>query len=61
MDRAQRPSRLLTRIGQWLVYALFRCVEGVLAAMPMRVVWHLGRLLEPLREFLLRSEDAVDG
>lgn len=48
MDRAQRPSRLLTRIGQWLVYALFRCVEGVLAVMPMRVVWHLGRLLGTL-------------
>ena len=48
MGRAQKSPRLLTRTGQWLIYALFRCVESVLAMLPMVVVWYLGRLLGTL-------------
>ena len=43
MARSGTKSRPLTRAGQWIVYALFRCVEAVLAALPLRVVWHIGR------------------
>jgi heptosyltransferase II len=36
------PAR---RAGQWLVYALFRTLEGVLWLLPIALVWQLGRLL----------------
>ncbi|MBL9131595.1 MAG: lipopolysaccharide heptosyltransferase II [Verrucomicrobiaceae bacterium] len=52
MGRAQKPASLLTRTGQWLVYALFRCVEGVLAVLPLIVIWHIGRMLGMLAHFL---------
>ena len=35
MARSGTKSRPLTRAGQWIVYALFRCVEAVLAALPL--------------------------
>ena len=45
MGRAHKPASLMTRTGQWMVYALFRCVEGVLALTPLRLVWYKGRAL----------------
>jgi len=48
MGREQKPTRLLTRTGQWLVYALFRCVEAVLSMLPLVVVWYLGRFIGTL-------------
>ena len=48
MGREQKPTRLLTRTVQWLVYALFRCVEAVLSLLPLVVVWYLGRFIGTL-------------
>ncbi len=45
MGRAQNSTSFLTRTGQWLVYSLFRCVEAVLALLPLVAVWYLGRML----------------
>lgn len=55
MGRAQKHASLLTRAGQWMVYALFRCVEGLLAVLPLIVVWRLGRLLGALAYLLAGS------
>ncbi|MCX6850834.1 MAG: lipopolysaccharide heptosyltransferase II [Verrucomicrobia bacterium] len=45
MGNAKESARLSTRTVQWLVYALFRCIEGVLWLLPLIVVWFTGRVL----------------
>ena len=52
MGSAKESASFLTRTGQWLVYALFRCVEGVLILLPLIVIWHAGRVLGTLAYFL---------
>ncbi|MFN0075556.1 MAG: hypothetical protein ACKVY0_03680, partial [Prosthecobacter sp.] len=52
MGSATESASFLTRTGQWLVYALFRCVEGVLMLLPLTVIWHAGRVLGALAYFL---------
>jgi heptosyltransferase-2 len=52
MGSATESASFLTRTGQWLVYALFRCVEGVLWLLPLIVIWHAGRVLGTLAYFL---------
>lgn len=61
--QASKLSATLELAGHWLVYALFRCFEGVLRALPMEAVWHLGRgiglagyfLLGPYRRLALKN------
>lgn len=52
MGSATESASFLTRTGQWLVYALFRCVEGFLWLLPLIVIWHAGRVLGTLAYFL---------
>lgn len=52
MGSAKKSASLLTRTGQWLVYALFRCVEGVLWLLPLTVIWRAGRVLGTLVYFI---------
>lgn len=52
MGSAKKSASLLTRTGQWLVYALFRCVEGVLWLLPLTVIWWAGRVLGTLAYFI---------
>lgn len=55
MGREQKPSRLLTRTGQWVVYALFRFVEAVISILPLLVVWWIGRLTGSLAYLIAGS------
>ena len=52
MGSATESASFRTRTGQWLVYALFRCVEGILTLLPLIVIWHAGRVLGTLAYFL---------
>ena len=52
MGSAKDSASLSTRTGQWLVYALFRCIEGVLWLLPLIVVWYVGRVLGTLAYYL---------
>lgn len=52
MGSAKKSASLLTRTGQWLVYALFRCVEGVLWLLPLTIIWWAGRALGTLVYFI---------
>jgi heptosyltransferase-2 len=52
MGSARDSASILTRTGQWMVYALFRCVEGVLRLLPLIVIWHAGRVLGTAAYFL---------
>lgn len=52
MGRANESASFLTRTGQWLVYALFRCVEGVLWLLPLVLIWHVGRMLGAVAYYL---------
>ncbi|MDZ4402307.1 glycosyltransferase family 9 protein [Prosthecobacter sp.] len=52
MGSAKDSASILTRTGQWMVYALFRCVEGVLWLLPLIVIWHAGRMLGTAAYFL---------
>ncbi len=52
MGSATESASFVTRTGQWLVYALFRCVEGILMLLPLIVIWHVGRVLGTLAYFL---------
>ncbi len=45
MGSATKSANFFKRAGQWLLYALFRCVEGVLTLLPLLGVWYLGRAL----------------
>lgn len=45
MGSATESASFTKRTGQWLIYALFRCVEGVLKLLPLIVIWWLGRAL----------------
>lgn len=38
-------NKTLQMISHWLVYALFRCIEGTLWLMPVELVWYVGRIL----------------
>jgi lipopolysaccharide heptosyltransferase II len=40
-----RAGKTLQRTGQWLVYAVFRTIEGVLRVLPVSTVWRLGAAL----------------
>ncbi|MBB5034654.1 lipopolysaccharide heptosyltransferase II [Prosthecobacter vanneervenii] len=40
------------RAGQWLTYALFRCIECVLWVLPITTVWYVGRVLGGVTYFL---------
>lgn len=42
---APKKNRPLKTLSHWLVYAAFRCVEGVLWLLPVELVWRLGRAL----------------
>lgn len=48
MGSTAQSANFLTHTGQWLVYALFRCVEGVLKLLPLVVIWYAGRVLGSL-------------
>ncbi|HRJ08260.1 MAG TPA: lipopolysaccharide heptosyltransferase II [Prosthecobacter sp.] len=50
---ASKALDTLQLAGHWLVYALFRCFEGVLRLLPMEWVWHLGRCIGLAGYFLL--------
>jgi heptosyltransferase-2 len=52
MGRAKDSPSFSTRTGQWLVYALFRCIEGVLWLLPLIVIWYAGRVLGALAYYL---------
>ena len=52
MGSAKDSVSLSTRTVQWLIYALFRCIEGVLWLLPLIVVWYVGRVLGTLAYFL---------
>lgn len=52
MGSDAESSRFLKRAGQWLVYALFRCVEAVLKLLPLIAVWWLGRALGTVAYFV---------
>ena len=52
MGSANDSAKFSKRAVQWLIYALFRCVEGVLWLLPLIVVWYLGRALGTLGYFL---------
>ena len=45
MGRAKNSTPSSKRAVQWLIYALFRCIEGVLWLLPLIVVWAVGRVL----------------
>jgi len=46
MGKASSPkNKTLQLISHWLVYALFRCIEGMLWLLPIEFVWYLGRVL----------------
>ncbi len=52
MGRANDSASFLQRTGQWLVYALYRCVEGVLLLLPLLLIWHVGRAFGTVAYFL---------
>ncbi len=52
MGSDANSSGFFKRAGQWLVYALFRCVEAVVNLLPLVAVWWLGRALGTLAYFL---------
>lgn len=46
MGKARKTkNKTLELISHWLVYALFRCIEGTLWLMPVELVWYVGRIL----------------
>lgn len=46
MGKSRKPkNQTLQLISHWLVYALFRCIEGLLWLLPVEMVWYLGRIL----------------
>ncbi|MCB1277686.1 lipopolysaccharide heptosyltransferase II [Prosthecobacter sp.] len=45
MGSAKESTSLVKRTGQWIAYALFRCVEGVMRLLPLIVIWWTGRAL----------------
>ncbi|HYF34782.1 MAG TPA: lipopolysaccharide heptosyltransferase II [Prosthecobacter sp.] len=47
-----QAGKTLQRIGQWLIYATFRSVEGVLRVLSVKAVWRLGWTLGSLAYFL---------
>lgn len=50
---ASTSPRPLQLAGHWLVYAVFRCLEGLLWLLPVELVWYLGRVLGTLGYVLL--------
>ncbi|TDU70979.1 lipopolysaccharide heptosyltransferase II [Prosthecobacter fusiformis] len=53
MGKASPPkNKTLQLISHWLVYALFRCIEGVLWLLPLALVWYLGRILGSIGFYL---------
>ncbi len=52
MGSAAESPRFSKRAGQWLVYALFRCVEGVIKLLPIVAIWWIGRALGTLAYFV---------
>ncbi|MCW0219990.1 MAG: lipopolysaccharide heptosyltransferase II [Prosthecobacter sp.] len=42
---SSKNNKTLQLISHWLVYALFRCIEGLLWLLTVEAVWYLGRLL----------------
>ncbi|WP_395738212.1 lipopolysaccharide heptosyltransferase II [Prosthecobacter sp.] len=52
MGRSKDSASFSTRTVQWLVYALFRCIEGVLWLLPLIVVWCVGRVLGTLAYYI---------
>ena len=45
MGSANESTSLVKRTGQWMAYALFRCVEGVMRLLPLIAIWWTGRML----------------
>lgn len=52
MGGPQDSVSFFKRTGRWLVYALFRSVEGLLWLLPLIVIWYAGRLLGTLGYYL---------
>lgn len=52
MGSDANSSGFFKRAGQWLVYALFRCVEAVVNMLPLVAVWWLGRAVGTLAYFV---------
>jgi|UniRef100_UPI003784FAEA heptosyltransferase-2 len=52
MGSATESASFTKRTGQWLIYALFRCVEGVLKLLPLIVIWWLGRILGTIAYYI---------
>lgn len=52
MGSDAKPPSFLTRAGQWLVYALFRCVEGILKLFPLTSIWRIGRFVGTVAYFV---------
>ena len=44
-SKKTKPTTTLQNISHWLVYALFRCIEGMLRLMPVVLIWYVGRIL----------------
>lgn len=61
MKHSPAPStpHRLTLAGQWLVFALYRCVELALGLLPLQWVWYLGRGLGALGWLIARRYRAL--
>lgn len=55
MGNAQRSSGLIARTGQLTVYAIYRCLEGFIALLPLSLCWKLGSLAGSLAHLFGRS------
>ena len=54
MGKASSPkNKTLQLISHWLVYALFRCIEGLLWLLPVEFIWYLGRILGSIGFYIL--------
>lgn len=55
MGRAKNSPPFSKRAVQWLLYALFRCIEGLLWLLPITAVWYAGRAFGTVAYFLSRK------
>lgn len=53
MGKATSKNKTLQLISHWLVYVLFRCIEGLLWLLPVELVWYLGRILGSIGFYLM--------
>ncbi|HEY1083165.1 MAG TPA: lipopolysaccharide heptosyltransferase II [Prosthecobacter sp.] len=50
--KKNRKNTAMQNISHWLVYAFFRCIEGLLWLLPVEMVWYLGRIIGTLGFYL---------